>query len=596
MSDVNFLLDMFIKSPTDTNSKVIKNLSSMEKNIQYQNNVDVNDDDDTDDDTDNNNIIYFQCIGSNNNNLFTPQSMYENITNMQKMKNFICEYNNTTDPIKPYIDYAETIDSLMDIDTFNTYIKKQLRGLIELVKDGMLKIGIYIDDSDIYICEAFGQCKEKDKNIKTYHKIYFHIVLDIRERFSCNKQAFQLVEIINECCDNPEKKIIYKNINKNIYSANNVRYLWHDVWKLSNIRDKCTQTYPINGLINSINSNIYPFLLFHENTNTTIIPNDLYLSIIEDSENVENNKDNKDNEDNEDNEGISVPYILNNEDFKKIVNMVLRKIPSAKFFRKKQNYWTFEYDYLTDTCLPCSKHHKCDNFIKVTPKGNVIGGCLSIKCKEKFIDLGSLIEKENRCKLFEQCSVLEKNNEQYLSDNTIDTLGNWLLDDITKIICLKSSCGSGKTNSFLQIINRWILKYPKTRILLISTKISYAHDVMHNTLSKIEKSTGYKFNNYKDLYTKKAISKLSSGGLIISLESLHKLTGDRIIMIYDLIILDESESIYQQNYSETIERYQDPRTNFFYFTTMLENARKIILIDAMLSDSSLQMVTKGYFV
>ena len=133
-----------------------------------------------------------------------------------------------------------------------------------------------------------------------------------------------------------------------------------------------------------------------------------------------------------------------------------------------------------------------------------------------------------------------------------------------KTFSLKSPYDTGKT----QMIKRILDKTKYKRILWVSYRISLTNDIHSNFKD-------YGFKNYQNDNINK------SDKLIIQLESLYKLDNNNFkdseysdVPIYDLVIIDEIESILNHFSSSTIK---DSYNTYEYLQEIITNSGKLIV-------------------
>jgi hypothetical protein len=186
---------------------------------------------------------------------------------------------------------------------------------------------------------------------------------------------------------------------------------------------------------------------------------------------------------------------------------------------------------------------------------------ISIKVDKKY-----LTEKDENEKL-----IIDKELVQYFDD--------LLINNRYKSINIKSPYGSSKT----QLIHKVIEQYDPEKVLWLSFRKTLSDDI-HKNFKDL------KFEDYRN-------GKLDSKRLIIQLESLLKLeeleeqeedeNGDvlNIIHKYDLIMLDEIESLLNQFNSESTFSGKSRRT-FEYLEQLLKKSDNIISLDGDLGHRS----------
>jgi hypothetical protein len=144
-----------------------------------------------------------------------------------------------------------------------------------------------------------------------------------------------------------------------------------------------------------------------------------------------------------------------------------------------------------------------------------------------------------------------------------------VIGDNNDRICLCQSCmSSGKTHLAIKV-SKGI-----KRVLVLSMRQTFA----------MEKSDEYNIPSYLD-YTND-LSKLKTfDRLVISLESIHKLKGCKP---FDLVIMDESESLLRQINSATMTKHFN--ANLLTLSYFLVNAKRILMLDAFMSERSLEIM------
>lgn len=170
--------------------------------------------------------------------------------------------------------------------------------------------------------------------------------------------------------------------------------------------------------------------------------------------------------------------------------------------------------------------------------------------------------------------------QQYISKNATEKFIK-LIDEGTECIIMKSQTGTGKTTCIKKLIEHYIGKNPKATIISIITRRSMGscHLTAFNKDSKII------FNCYLD----EEITQMDY--FISSLENLTKITD-----IYDIVILDEVNSLINHFYSSTLEGKR-----IFCILTLLDLLNKcklIIAVDAHITDMVFQLfiqLEKKYF-
>ena len=143
-------------------------------------------------------------------------------------------------------------------------------------------------------------------------------------------------------------------------------------------------------------------------------------------------------------------------------------------------------------------------------------------------------------------------------------------------LCIKSPYDTGKTQLLKQILD----EHKPKRILWLSTRITYTYDIL---------------KNFEELYNFKSYfneTKLTADRLIIQIESILKIPFNKnfVVPTYDLIILDEIESILKQFSSATFKANMSRKTFEYLYAIInlsVKNRGKIIALDGDLAIRSM---------
>jgi hypothetical protein len=148
-----------------------------------------------------------------------------------------------------------------------------------------------------------------------------------------------------------------------------------------------------------------------------------------------------------------------------------------------------------------------------------------------------------------------------------------------KLIGISSEKGTGKTSNLFDALfkkktNKLITK--DTTILFVSSRITFGYKL----LGDLEKD-GFK------LYSQITENKINEKRLICQIDSLHRLDIDN----YDLVIVDECESL--ARYITSSHFTKNNRASFIVslFEMQIENAKQVIILDADLSDRCINYYT-----
>ena len=170
---------------------------------------------------------------------------------------------------------------------------------------------------------------------------------------------------------------------------------------------------------------------------------------------------------------------------------------------------------------------------------------------------GYLIHKDNINLDFKDCLISNKLNEFFNSD--------------IKSFNIKSPYDTGKT----QLLTKIMKKYKQKRVLFLSYRKTLTSDLM-SSFSELG------FKDYRDAICNE------TNKLIIQLESINKIKPSFLFLDeefeipkYDLVIIDEVESILQQFNSETFQG--ESKNAFEFIDAIISNSNKLITLDGDLS-------------
>ena len=170
---------------------------------------------------------------------------------------------------------------------------------------------------------------------------------------------------------------------------------------------------------------------------------------------------------------------------------------------------------------------------------------------------------------------------KYNTDPTnLDTVKGYcrLLDfTIADIIVIIAAMGLGKT----YVVNESIKANKFERILLISPRQTFCQEKVADLQSICPDFRSYLDEDVRRIYDWSMVDKLA-----IQVESLHKLINIDEYNKYDLLILDEIESILYQFSSET---HSEPYRCFQVFMDLLATSGKIVMADAFITNRTMSL-------
>lgn len=164
------------------------------------------------------------------------------------------------------------------------------------------------------------------------------------------------------------------------------------------------------------------------------------------------------------------------------------------------------------------------------------------------------------------------------------------ISEDTKTTILAVGCGVGKT----EVSIKYIKKHPELSYLVIVPRITLAYDIQERF-----KKAGITIFNYKSNEgwecQSNGVKYFSSSCQIISASSLHKLinpTNPELSRKYDIIICDEFETMIDQFLAPKIHGKNGELlfTNWKKFKSLLVDAKKILLLDAITTCKTINFV------
>ena len=513
-------------------------------------------------------------------------------------------------PIKPYLDYE--IEYVVDDPSDLVFIAKRkqeeldtIKYLISATKDAMSVLNCTIDASDIKITNASGF-----RNGKGKYKVSFHVVVDSKWYFMGPKRAKALAVIMAERAGESDLSELrfWENIDNNVYGiSQQMRTIYSskvakDGTRLSRLLE------PIDAANNIIDEVCVTDYLITHNTN--------FEEEIDISEYVDKlgakrtNRIGKVIRNIREGDSDRSDYL-----YLKITSAMKSFMPDAVYQREGDGYFSFNYNHDRHACpITGNDHSQLGIYAYANQNSEIMCGCYSERCK-KHKKIGQLYEES----VFKIKDQIDNNGQHDDGDNCadgkreielpkhIDVNVNSLMplkgqkvtqdhrlineqtkrfvnDDGIRALCIASHCGSGKTH----LLNKEIIG-KNDRVLFLSHRRTFAADVCR----KFEGVRNYLEFNRKTYEEMRECDKL-----IISVESLHKLFagGDDESMqfgtSYDLVVIDESESIISQFYAPTVKKHVHPVMNFneLFCKCILKMAKKIVCMDAHLDAKTMMLM------
>lgn len=181
--------------------------------------------------------------------------------------------------------------------------------------------------------------------------------------------------------------------------------------------------------------------------------------------------------------------------------------------------------------------------------------------------------------------TLPENTKKYSVNKRYIDYNDFLQDDIHRhtltksTYYIKSPMGTGKTHSFREYFNKAKTEfepYTNFRVIYLSSKRAFAESVAQEFADIV-------FINYM-----RTPNLCNENFIIISLESLKRLSKSQLEE-NTLLFIDESESIFNIVSSETLAK-NDLLANLNAFNTLIQSSSKVFVMDAFLSNRSIEAV------
>ncbi|MHC4335532.1 MAG: DEAD/DEAH box helicase, partial [Planctomycetota bacterium] len=534
------------------------------------------------------------------------------INDILKLKQSHYEYIREGAKVKPYIDYdgitkenknEYLIDSQRKLLLLSEDVRQEtLSKLLNIFIDSLNILGCNVDLTNILILDGSRIIYDTESK-KRYYKISFHLTT------THNKFVFEntkhckdvLLPILketeynlynNNCFTKGDKppidKAVYGKTQKfrTIFSFKNHSNGEKD-YILNPINNKCesiTVKKPIKYFVQYFKSD---YIIIE--TPLHLINNDMK----QDNKHIEYKiKDNNNN-----NKQLTLNLNYSADIQRRLIN---KGIKTATINISKNGQYTnynIMYNPNIDKCIYGNDHERvrrgasvCWAYIK---SGCIYSRCFGAECKNKEpLKLGYVLEnsplenKQNCIQVNERFLTLDLNNK------VNQECKKFIENDSYKALCIKSGTGTGKTyllNSYIPLYEKIIKKKYKRdlRVLVISTRQSYARSVCNNSLKELNiiNYLDYKEDKTRDYEKMGEVNKIC-----VSIETLNHLLLTCRWKPYDVVILDESESISRHIFSETV-KYGSYKA-FQLLCKIIKRSKKVFVLDADLNKPSLRLINK----
>jgi len=550
---------------------------------------------------------YVLCRNTNTDNFFfmyegyNDKHTYINVLN-KGGSNF--EYIGLDSTVKPYIDFDKDVPP--NTKNKEQYKKDLLKRLIDIfVVCCNVNFNMDLTRDEIVILDGSRHMNKKGKDI---YKYSFHLTTKNNKYvFNGQTQAKIMIKLMLQaekdlyndiiiCHDNQVDGSVYGRTQRmrTIYGT---KYNNKGSVGLVPVDSECNKITPLNPLVYLVK--------YYE---------DDYIYI--DVSNIEETKEIYDSNDETQaliystikTQDANIHYTHNTHannktlitDYRKDIETLLIKKgidkPVYITHQEYQKHIIYKYCYDGDGVCIYGEHHDRNNrhnaplYIYVN-NGVVMCGCYGSKCTSKNnIKLGSILEKSPLDNKENALQCNEKRLTFNINNDVCEVFNQFITDDTKKALLIKSRCGTGKTHSMYEYINKYLETHKDARILMISTRQSYARAMCKNVKNGTRTMKSLNIINYLEYKENKCnmneFYKLPR--VCISLESLHYIIKNWIP--YDIIILDESESICRQLFSTTIK--EGSIGIYFHLQKLIniEQCRKVFCLDADLSYPTLELI------
>jgi hypothetical protein len=506
------------------------------------------------------------------------------INDVLKENKALYEYIRENVKVKPYIDFEiedETRFKYYNDDELNklkTIKKTILKKLVIIFKLTLFKLGCNIDYTNILILDG---SRVYTKGLNNFYKISFHLTINLYYVFNTQEHAKNILlnTFLNTEKETYNTSYLYKHIDSRVYGKTqrmrtiNSNKTAYDTERLKPVNIECELLKvdePINYLITYFNDD---YIIINNGVNEET------FNKIEEKGKDPSTRDKK------------APQ-KNNKYTNDIQKLLFKKGMKTATIPEIVNntFYKILYNPNHDVCVYGNKTHNrvmfnnpiCYAYIH---NGTVYAGCWGEECRKKpKIKLGCILE---RSPLEDDYKTLRiKAPILGLNDEVKATYNKFINNDDLRALCVKSSYGTGKTYILNEYVNKYILKLEKeqkrkARVLVLSTRQSYARSMCSHSMKDI------KINNYLDFTKeeKEHINKLNR--LCVSLEGLYNMMFERW-KPYDIIIIDESESVCRHIFSTTIK--QGAYATYERIKLLMSKSKKIFMMDADLTCPSLNLI------
>lgn len=486
-------------------------------------------------------------------------------------KRYLFEVILSDRPSKPYLDIEWKVKNVSDIkDELDKFIHDLKKDIICVFNE---RYGYKINNEMIYVLESHGD-----------DKVSFHVIIHA---------------LVNN-------KLLVFNTNRK-KEKNSSWDFYHALTKLNTIYEERIDgnVYTLDREFRSIYSNKFNDYRIMKppgkdcskkciqenwkNYMVTYIPNDVELECIKTPEIITDNikvareaRKKKDLIKKKHTENIEENDVVN-----RLLEMLQTLHPTAYFTNQTSNKNGFRFSY-RDKTEPCfTGHiHKSNGFnVYIKPDtGETYVHCLSQKC-DKLFKLGYFDRDQdwkNQVVRINQrhLKYTDGISDDIIFDNTgvklSGLLNGWV--DNGGFFCIKSNMGTGKTTMLKSLLP---VKFNNKRILYLSHRQTFTQNI-YGTFRKLN------MENYMDIAKNKLYE---SDRLICQIDSIrHLLDGSNGLRKFDLIIMDEIESLLNHMSSVTLGEHR--KQTCMILKQLLSMAPNVLCMDADFDDRAYEFVSR----
>lgn len=432
----------------------------------------------------------------------------------------------------PYIDF----EYMQDAKPCKKDIKKQLAELItESIDIFNKKYHKKIDKSNIIILNSSGIKEDK-------YKVSFHIIIKSKYIFENNKYAKDFANELHKKF-NQVDLLVYSD-DRSMRCITSIKG-FGDNRKLELFDpDKCVN-------IKSTWDDFKKYLITDVPDDYEIIKVALEDKIIEARKHYKINKNGN---------HVEITDDKVNKIIKKVQNCYMEDcFYEGQGEKNNTKYFHFNYPHDKYKCYNGLVHDQLGFHVNLDDSNNVFVKCFSANCNKTTLFLGNLFDEILN---FENVNIVKCDR---LAENKLiqKCLAELFKDG--KSICFQSCMGTGKT----YLVTFCFDNYKIERCLILSVRQSFTKNI-HEKLKE-------KYNFFSYLDEKYYIYKQDR--VIVQLESLLKLLNGNNLAPFDLIVMDEIESVLNQLSSDTARGKSKEIFDLLFFLCKCAKT-KIISLDA----------------